>query len=341
MENKLICENISKILKKIGLQNIVKEDIKKINEIRETYNLDKLDNIEDIKLINIDAVQKKVNSKRKETGGLFKKICKDKNKEKEENSLLNDYLNELNKNIKISNREKNNKIEALNSIEVKNFLKRKLFVNYTEFLISELRENKCDQISAFCYNVEKSVSNIKIDEDSWFLANNFIKRECISPNLDLESKNYSKYIMNLINKCEDNYYFNKTIVKIYNENSIVNKIKNDKDLSKMMNLIDELILDFIEILDSVLYEENNNEIVNKLEALEMYEKLAKDLGYEKIELKPLQDRLNVEFCTTLEVNETNDLEKDFLISKVHKNGFKNGKTIVRRSIVDVYRFKEI
>lgn len=317
---------------------------KNINFSLKNENIELIQDIKKLELLNLN-IQKEIEeleSKQKSIESKCTPRFWDKTKSKlEKKKQIKNHLLNVNKaicninSIIIKRREDlyiKNK-HKLQSIE--NFIVRRLFVEYTSYLINELKINEEEVIKSFRYNLQKSIEGIQADEDSWMLGWNFIKE--ISKNiLESDSRNEllnSKKIINFISNIEKNELAKNLVIKLYSNKDLRYNIERNKDILKLLSKVDELIFIFLDLLD-----ENESDIVDRIfEDINVYKNIILRLGYEEIKIDTL-DRLDTECCTTLKAENTNDIEKDFLISKVHRKGYRIKEIVFRRTIVNVYRF---
>ncbi|WP_302538192.1 hypothetical protein [Clostridium saudiense] len=240
---------------------------------------------------------------------------------------INKELNNRKDEIYIKNREK--------LVHIENFIIRRLFVEYAQSLVIELKHMEEEVIKAFIYNIEKSIEKIKSDEDNWMLGKNFIRnieKDIINGDEAINVLR-SKSFMKVISQFYNNEDIRKYVLDMYSNESLRNNIKSNKEIIKIAEKIDILILDFIDIIN-----DSDSEVVsNILEDIQVYEDIISNLGYEEIMLSEL-DKLDTELCMTLEAENTEDIEKDFLISKIHRKGYKSSNKVLRRTIVNVFRF---
>lgn len=310
--------------KKAYKQSFALRDIKKID-----YDSDELNYLIEIPLIK----------KQKYSFSVKKSIFGDKDKKIKFVNSINDII------VKINNHHKKNIIAKyqLNKIKyfpVQCFVIRKIFVYYMQIILNSLREVNDEEIQSIKYNIDEEINKITKD-DNWILADNFIKENMSINIVSLKFNNGENCILqnkkneliNIMKNCDSKVEWISLIVRLNSVSSIKNDILNNVELHKMMSRIDSALLDFIDFY----MDKDTNFIETYFNSKEDFKYILAKLGYKYTEFHE-GDTLNLEYCKTLDVDITNDIEKDFQISKVYKQGVLKNNLVVRKAFVNVYRF---
>ncbi|MFT8313992.1 MAG: hypothetical protein ABF633_07000 [Clostridium sp.] len=323
-------------LKKFDLKAFKQADslVKKTDALKEyDYNSDNLEYLFEIPLLEQQQYSFKAANK-------LKFIITAGNKGKDIVTKINKLIEDINGARKQSilsqymkDEEKYNKIKC--------FIIRKLYIYYMKGLVDYLKEVPNDEIFILNYNVQKEIEEIQKD-DNWFLANGIIK-EAINMNINkvIENrkndivmyKDIKSEILEAIIDLEIQLDWIKIIVNLYLEESIRKTICEDEQFNVMSKKIDNIL---IELIDFYMGKDENL-IDNYFNEEDLLRKILMKLGYLYSDISE-GDILDLKLCQTLDIDKTAEIEKDFCISKVYKKGIIFNDSVIRKTLVNVYRF---
>lgn len=301
---------------------------KYINKIRKTndlLNINKLEPLQDLKL----EVKR---------GIKIPNIIKSSKEVKIEEYVLNinQSVKDINKCMKsIKDSIYMNSREEL--IEIEQFVVRRFFIYYITNLILEIQSIESEAVQAFKYNVEEQVKEIKGNRETWMFTDNAIK-DTIKKNLAINTEclSNSKAIMECIINIQKNELIKESLILNFNNNDAIKQnIKNNEGILKLNDKIDEILFSVIEFLTEIDLGKFSDYFLD----IEVYKNIVDLLSYEEIIIEPLY-RLDLNKCSTLEVEYTDDIEKDFLIKEVYRNGYIKDNKVIKRAMVNVYRYKD-
>jgi len=306
--------------------------VTKINEIK--YSSDDLSYLLEIPLLE----------KQEYSFGLRKKVRLSFNKPDEGKQIV-DSINKIVFSINEQNKKNiiaKYRMNESEYLEVKCFIIRKLFIYYMGVLLNSLSKVNNEEVHALKYNVHQEIKEIK-DNDNWFLANNLIDEfilKNIMNHLELKSggeaslEDVKNETVIAMKECDNKLEWIKLMVSLNSVDSIRNDILNNEHVHKMMSKIDNILLDFIDF-----YVDKDVEFIKKyFNNEEDFKEILAKLGYKYSDISE-EDRLDLELCKTLDVDATTEPDKDFCISKIYRQGVIQNNSIIRKALVNVYRFE--
>lgn len=348
----LINQNIVLTQSKLSISRGLHKDLEYTkNQFKEfMYSINNVNNLYDLLNISIPCLidDKEVIKALKWNKKMKKEAVVVLNEKLKNNyKIINDFYNKLK--IELYKEE----YHQFESIE--KFIIRKKFIYYMLYLAEIIKKdpdyNEKDELKALTHNILADVEKI-VKEDSWILGDNKIKEYLYKKNVKIikikektqkELIDEKKYILDSIKSVNKDIDF---IINLKIHSNIKSKLETDDELKEMINTIDNILFSFIEFYDGT------QDAYGYFDDLEEIKKIFNLLGYRYKKIKDCEeygvayaDKLDLELCQTLdivEINNEEDIEKEFKIRKVYrdaivKENMDKKREVIRKALVSVYR----